>query len=271
VAPQLWAWGQWRIGKLRRCCDKLCCILPFEETWFKDRGIDTTFVSNPLFDNIASPVHDAVKTYDGFDPSHLKLALMPGSRTSEIQRLWQPMQRIALRLQAQYPHATITTVAVNNERRRILEHAHIQGFTCTYTVDSVRDTAAKADFALVASGSATLEVASAGCPMVAMYQSNWLLWHLLGWFLIKCPYFTLINLVADQGLIPEFMPYFTSIDPIVAKVTQMIETQGELARISRSLIKTIEPLTGRHTSDEVAAIVMDMLLSGQGPMQQQPA
>jgi lipid-A-disaccharide synthase len=52
VAPQLWAWASWRIHKLRRCCDKLCCILPFEEDWFRQRGVDTTFVGNPLLDKL---------------------------------------------------------------------------------------------------------------------------------------------------------------------------------------------------------------------------
>jgi lipid-A-disaccharide synthase len=106
-------------------------------------------------------------------------------------------------------------VAANEERRALLEQMQIPGFECDYSVDSVTDTSDVVDFAMVASGSATLEVASAGCPMVVMYQTNRILWHLVGRWLVHAKFFTLVNLLADRELVPEFMPYFTSIDPIV--------------------------------------------------------
>ena len=99
----------------------------------------------------------------------------------------------------------------------MLERTQIPGFTCEYSVDTVRQTAAAVDFSLVASGSATLEVASSGCPMVVMYQTNRVLWQLVGRWLVHPKFFTLVNLLADRELVPEFMPYFTSIEPIVAK------------------------------------------------------
>ena len=97
VAPQLWVWGGWRIHKLRKCCDKLCCILPFEQDWFSQRGMDAIFVGNPLFDEleIDSAGH---RKYTDFEPKKAKFAIMPGSRAAEIDSLWQPMQQIALRL-----------------------------------------------------------------------------------------------------------------------------------------------------------------------------
>ncbi len=179
VAPQLWAWGGWRIRKLRKCCDKLCCILPFEQNWFSQKGVDAIFVGNPLLDElkIDSAHH---QKYADFEPKNASFAIMPGSRPAEIDSLWPAMQQIALRLKNKYPAATFVTVAVDAEREQILRAAQIPGFECQYTVDSVNNTAAAADFALVASGSATLEVAAAGCPMVIMYQSSKILWHLAG-------------------------------------------------------------------------------------------
>lgn len=259
VAPQLWAWGGWRIHKLRRLCDKLCCLLPFEEEWFRQRGLDTTFVGNPLLDRLPTDLSGLRKTYAGFEPGRARIALMPGSRMAEIDSLWKPMQEISLRLKQKYPGASFTTVAVNDERRRLLEQKQIPGFECRYSVDTVRDTAAAVDFSIVASGSATLEVASSGCPMVIMYQTNKYLWHLIGRWLVYAKFFTLVNLLADRELAPEFMPYFTSIEPIVQRVDGYLQDKGLLSQISNGLIDTVEPLTRKKASEETARVVLEML------------
>jgi lipid-A-disaccharide synthase len=259
VAPQLWAWGGWRIRKLRRLCDKLCCILPFEEEWFRQRGVDTTFVGNPLLDRIAADLTAFRKEYAGFEPGRAKIALMPGSRLAEIGSLWKPMQEIAVRLKQRYPDASLTTVAVNDEWRRLLERMQIPGFECRYSVDTVRDTAARMDFSLVASGSATLEVASAGCPMVIMYQTNRFLWHLIGRWLVYAKFFTLANLLADREVVPEFMPYFTSVEPIIQRVDAYLQDKTLLTRVSNELIDVVEPLTQKKAGEETARIVAEML------------
>jgi len=259
VAPQLWAWGGWRIGKLRRRCDKLCCILPFEQEWFARRGVDATFVGNPLLDKMPDDLTSFRKDYSNFDPRSAKIALMPGSRLAEIESLWRPMQEIAVQLKGKYRQAEFVTVAQNAERRELLEQNQIPGFACEYTVDSVRDTADTVDFSVVASGSATLEVASAGCPMVVMYQSSRILWHLVGRWLVRPKFFTLVNLLADRELVPEFMPYFTAIDPIVRKIDAYLGDLDELSRISSDMIDVVEPLSKRKAGDEVARVVVDML------------
>lgn len=259
VAPQLWAWGGWRIGKLRRCCDKLCCLLPFEEAWFTQRGVDATFVGNPLLDKLPADLTGFRKDYSDFDPRRARIALMPGSRLAEIESLWRPMQEAAVRLKEQFPSAQFVAVAPNEERRALLAQMQIPGFSCAYSVDSVTATSSDVDFALVASGSATLEVASAGCPMVVMYQTNRILWHLVGRWLVHPKFFTLVNLLADRALVPEFMPYFASIDPIVEKVATLLKNPEVLNRLSNDLIDMVEPLTQKKAGPEVARIVLDML------------
>jgi lipid-A-disaccharide synthase len=129
-------------------------------------------------------------------------------------------------------------------------------------VDTVRDSAAAADFALVASGSATLEVASAGCPMVVMYQTSKVLWHLVGRWLVRPRYFCLVNLLADRELVPEFVPYFTSIEPIVETVDRLLKDAGDLKKVSNELIDLVEPMTKKKARDETAKIIVDMLHHG---------
>ena len=258
VAPQLWAWGGWRIHKLRKLCDKLCCILPFEEDWFKQRGVDTNFVGNPLLDKLQiDSAH--YKKYMDINTDNATFALMPGSRAAEIESLWQPMQQIALRLKEKYPATTFVTVAVDTEREQILRASQVPGFECQYTIDSVINTAKAVDFSIVASGSATLEVAAAGCPMVVMYQSSMILWHLFGRWLIKSKYLSLVNILSGKELVPEFMPYFSSIEPIVASIEQLLKDKEKLVQMSNSLTSLTQPLAEKKARNEVAKIIIEML------------
>ncbi|MDD5326651.1 MAG: lipid-A-disaccharide synthase [Phycisphaerae bacterium] len=259
VAPQLWSWAGWRIHKLRKCCDKLCCILPFEQNWFSQRGIDTTFVGNPMLDEIVSPLSSYRKNFADFNPKNAHFAILPGSRAAELATLWAPMQQIALSLKQKYPNATFTTVAVDSERQKALKADQIPGFKCKYVIGSVSETARAADFAIVASGSATLQVAAAGCPMVIMYQSSKILWHLLGRWLLTTKYLSLVNILANKELVPEFMPYFGSIEPVLKSIEILLEDKNKLAQTSDALIRITEPLAGQKACQKVAETVIKML------------
>ena len=258
VAPQLWAWGGWRIHKLRKCCDKLCCLLPFEQDWFGQRGLDAVFVGNPLMDKLEI-ASSRDEQYANFDPKKTRFALMPGSRPAEIDSLWQPMQQIALRLKEKYPAATFVTVAVDAKREEILRASQIPGFECQYSIDSVNKTAKAVDFSIVTSGSATLEVAAAGCPMVIMYQSSRILWHLFGRWIIKTKYLSLVNILACRELVPEFMPYFTSIEPIITSIEQLLQDKDMLSQLSTELTRLTKPLAEKKACQEGANIALDML------------
>ncbi|MHC4759488.1 MAG: lipid-A-disaccharide synthase [Planctomycetota bacterium] len=259
VAPQLWAWASWRIHKLRKCCDKLACILPFEENWFKDRGIDAEFIGNPLVEEFAASLPSNQKSYASFTPEKATIALLPGSRNAEIESLWQHMQQVALKLKNKFPYLQITAVAVDADRKATLQRSSLEGFECSYTIGTVASTAFQVDLCLVASGSATLQVAAAGCPMVVMYQSSRILWHLLGRWLIKSKHLSLVNILAGKELVPEFMPYFKSTEPIAAVIEQMFYDPNNLSALSGDLIKLTEPLAARQASQRVSDIVIDML------------
>jgi len=258
VAPQLWAWGGWRIQKLRKYCDKLCCILPFEQDWFAQKGLDAVFVGNPLFDEMEISLSRR-KTYADFELKKLRLAILPGSRADEIESLWLPMQEIALCLKEKYAAATFVTVAVDAERQQVLKTAQIPGFECQYIVGAVSQTVGTCDLALAASGSVTLQVAATGCPMVIMYQSSRILWRLAGRFLVKTKYLSLVNILAGRELVPEFMPYFTSIEPIVDTIERLLEDENKLSQISGELIDLVKPLAEKKAGEETAKIVIEML------------
>lgn len=258
VAPQLWAWAPWRIHKLRKCCTRLAPILPFEQDWFTTRGINTTYVGNPLLDEIDI---DSItpKNYTDFDPQNATIALLPGSRDAEILSLWPAMQNIALRLQNKFPSIKFTASAVSQEKLNKLKQTANPSLNCTYVIDDTVTITKKSDFALVASGSATIQIAATTCPMIVMYQSNPLLWHLLGKWLITPKYLSLVNILAAKELVPEFMPYFKSIDPIYEKTVELLTNPQKLQKTSTKLHEITNTLGDGQTSKKVAAIACDML------------
>lgn len=263
VAPQLWAWAPWRIGKLRKNCDKLACILPFEKEWFRARGIDAEFVSNPLFDEMDVDLQQNVKTYNNYEPTAPRIALLPGSREAEINSLWPAMLDIAADLKEKHPGAVFTACAPDGEKslmlQAITEDYANADLHIDYEVNKLLDVTKQSDLALVASGSATLQVAAAGCPMVVMYQSNRLIWHLLGRWLVRMRYLSLPNILAGRELVPEFMPYFTDLEPIIKAAESLLCNRSKLSQTSSALVELVRPLTERRACDVAADIVLDML------------
>jgi lipid A disaccharide synthetase len=92
-----------------------------------------------------------------------------------------------------------------------------------------------------------------------MYQSSRILWHLIGWWVIKTKYLSLVNILAGRELVPEFMPYFSSIEPIVASIEQFLDDRDKLAQISGELIELAEPLAEKKACEQVAKIAVEML------------
>lgn len=259
VAPQLWAWAPWRIRKLRRCCDRLACILPFEKDWFTNRGLRADFVGNPLFDEIAWEPDRCYKSYGEYRPAAPTIALLPGSRKAEIDTLWPAMQQTALRLRKAHPEMHLIAAAPDEEKLQQLKTGQIRDLHIQYQIGEVFNLARQADLALVASGSATLQVAAAGCPMVVLYQSNPLLWHLLGRWLIRTRFLCLVNILAGRELVPEFMPYLPRVETLAARCSALLDNQLALIQTSTALVELTRPFARQKACRRTAQIVLEML------------
>ncbi|MCE5339858.1 MAG: lipid-A-disaccharide synthase [Planctomycetaceae bacterium] len=260
VAPQLWAWAAWRIKKLKNLCTAgMAAILPFEPDWFAKQGMECKFVGNPLLEDIDSN-SVGVKSYSNFAITTARIALMPGSREAEINSLWPAMQQIARTLKARHPAIKVTVVAANETIANRLRATEVRSLRCTYSVDSVFDTAKKVDFTFVASGSATLQVAAAACPMIIMYQSSKLLWNLVGKRLVKTKYLSLVNILSQKELVPEFMPYFESPALIANTADSLLNNPKKLTDLSFELAELTKTLTGLNASQNVAQMIIEKLI-----------
>jgi lipid-A-disaccharide synthase len=270
IAPQLWAWGGWRLKKLRRLADRVACILPFEEKWFSDRGVPVEYVGNPLFDD---ENHIPPLGLDSQPSSQFPtVALLPGSRQQEIANHWPVMQKVALAIREKHPRAKFLTAASSEKNLELLQRglvwskeqhglrAHPTILDLEIRTNGIEATVRHADLAIVASGTATLEVAAQNCPMIILYSVPRPQWYLVGRWLIKTRYLSLVNILAGRELVPEFMPFFNGHTPNVIRTSlSLLDDSDQLQQMRLALRRMIEPIVQPGASEKTAQIVTQML------------
>ena len=259
VAPQLWAWAPWRIHKLRRLTDHVMCVLPFEPDWFKHRGVDATFIGHQLFDE---PLD-----FDALDDRIAKwptgpqqIALMPGSRPGEMKKNFPLLLGAYIKLAAEHPNMVGMVAATRPEIELVLrELAKEAGLDWP---DSLSITHAQTDavtrwcsFAIVVSGTVTLQIARQHKPMVIVYKSSRLIWSLIARWFILTKFFTLPNIVAGREIVPELVPHFAGADPIAARAVAFLENPDAYKAQVRDLEALTDRFAGSHASENAATII----------------
>lgn len=258
VAPQLWAWGAWRLGKLRKRADRVACILPFEEKWFASRRVPARFVGHPLFDD--GPNIPAMSPWSALESKTFPtIALLPGSRRHEIAHLWGPMQEIARAIQDKYPNARFHTAAASDELADILRAQANPVLGIEIRRTTVEAVTRRADLTLVASGTATLEVAAQNCPMLVMYHVNRWQWHLLGRLLIRTPHICLVNILAGKELVPEFVPFQGQMHKIKATAMDYLENNQKRQDLRLAIRELVAPIIKPGAAVNVVRIIKEML------------
>ncbi len=221
VAPQLWAWGEKRTKKLRRVTDEVLGIMPFEAQFFRDRAVNYRYVGTPQVDRALKAVADRSRFH--LEPTTV-IGFFPGSRASEIRRLLPRMMQIRAELRQRYPALRFALSMAPNLKPELF--ASILGEPLPSPVVQSDELAVfmlgdttlvrgqsihlmkTCDAALVTSGTATLECALTGTPMAVAYVMQPLSYQLAKRF-VRLPYISLVNLVADMGLVREFIQEFS--------------------------------------------------------------
>lgn len=264
VAPQIWAWASWRIRKLRRLTDKVLCLLPFEEDWFLARGVPAKFIGHPLFDDPLDLValdQRAAALGDGSP----KLALMPGSRPSEISGCLPMLLDAFRRLRADFPGTTGVVAATKPAVADwILQLADQHGGWPEGLKMAIADTDAVVrwcDFAIVVSGTVTLQIAKQWKPMVALYRPNWFMYQLLGRWLVSTRYFTLPNLIAGKRILREFIPHFGDGEDLAVEMIRFLRQPGyaddqrqELHRVTRRFEGRVASAAAANEIEAIAGL-----------------
>lgn len=234
ISPQLWAWRSYRLRNIRRDVDRLLAILPFEPAWYSARGVThVEFIGHPLAGEVVCARYDRVEfcRRHGLDPAQPVIAILPGSRRTELQRILPPMldaaaviaqarpaAQFVIALAAGRARAEVETLiaAANGSIRSVAGLRIAQGET--------REALSAADVAAVASGTATLEAALVGVPLVVVYKESAFNWHTLG-RLINTEHYGLVNLIAGYRLAPELMQNDFTGARLAAELTLLLDAE----------------------------------------------
>ncbi len=246
VAPQIWAWAGWRIRKLRRLTDHVLCLLPFEEQWFRDRGVAATFIGHPVFDEPSDPARLEEGALPEGEP---RVALMPGSRPAEVARNWPLLLTAFRRLKARRPGLAGVVAATNEDTAdRLREMANDMGGwpgDLGLAVRAVDAASRWCDLALAVSGTVTLHIARQRCPMVVVYRLNPVTYNLVARWVIATRDFALPNLIAGSRIVPEFVPYFGGPDRLVEEADRLLGDESALRAQADALDDVASRFDGR--------------------------
>jgi len=238
VSPTVWAWRQGRVKAIRRAVDLMLCIFPFEETFLREHGVDAHYIGHPLADEI--PLEDqgpAARTELGLAPADSVVALLPGSRRSEVSRLAAPMLETALWCRQQRPELRFVAPMVSEGLRALFdaERARLApALDVRFLAGRSRTAIAAADVVLTASGTATLETLLLRRPMLVAYRLNVVTYGLVQALrLIKVPYAAMANLLAGEPLAPEFLQNRCRADLMGPALLAMLDDAPRRADIRR--------------------------------------
>jgi lipid-A-disaccharide synthase len=262
VPPQIWAWGGWRVNKVRRFVDQVLCSLPFEPAWYHARGVaQAVFVGHPYFDELAERKVDsdfilATKALGG-----PVVAILPGSRTQELTRNVPVMLRAAARLHARRPDVRFMVSCLHDRHRKLFEEMLAgSGHVLPLTVYAARtpEIIRLADVAWAVSGSVGLELLVEALPSVVLYKVRWIDLLVARRF-IRSKYISLVNLMADAEVMPEYLTERDVSEELAGWAGRWLDDPAERAAVAARLTALRDRVAVVGASDRAATAIVEVL------------
>ena len=266
VSPQVWASREGRVRRMRQLVDRVAAILPFEEAWLRERGVNATFVGHPLFDEL--PPAPPGRERDG-PPT---VALIPGSRAKVARDNLPDLLAVADHVRAAVAGARFVVPGVEATNGLIERHlgasrgAWLRDGTVRIERDRFTESVGTADAAVCVSGTATLHAAALGVPLVAVYRTNWLAWQAIGRPLINTRTFALVNWLhpTRQHVVPEYVPWFGDAAPVAAHVIRWLTDPAARAAQVAAQSAVVDPLRQKGAWENAARIALEMIGAPRG-------
>ena len=260
VSPQVWAWRAGRIKKIARRVAKMAVILPFEAPLYEQAGVDVEFVGHPLLDILDQGLtREKARRQLGIVADALFIGLLPGSRGREVKSLLPPLLGAAEILAADFPRSRFMIPLASTIGSDMVQ-GYIVGSGLPIEIVEGRtfEVMKAADLLLMASGTATLEGAIAGCPMVIIYRLSPLS-YLIGRMLVKIKCFGLANIVVGRKVVPELLQGEVTPHRIALEAKKILQDHVRRKEIEDEFKFITDKLGGRGASHRVARIALQMM------------
>lgn len=256
VGPQVFAARRGRARVLARHADHLLAIHPFDAEYFEPHGLPTTFVGNPALARDLSGDGAGLRQRHGIGPEDEVLLMLFGSRRGELERLFAPFAAAAGRLREARPQTRLVTALAPNiaaQARAMI--AAEPAFADLVVVDAPErlDAFHAADAALACSGTVTLELARLGVPTIAAYRLGWMNWALARYVLMKAKYISLVNIAADEMLIPEYVQMDCTGDRLAGAAYALLEDARGREALSERLREVTQVMAGEGADPAAVA------------------
>jgi lipid-A-disaccharide synthase len=263
VSPQVWAWRQGRVRDIGRACDLVLCLLPFETAFYSRHGVRAAFVGHPLADQIPlDPDREGARAAIGLEPSATVIALLPGSRVGEVERLGADFLGAAAWLAERRPELRFIAPMATARAREAFERKQAEAPAAPKVLlleGRAQQALAACDGAIVASGTATLETLLSRRPMVVAYRLGAVTAFLLRRLrLVKVPYFSQPNLLVGRALVPELFQDQVSGAALGEALLGRLADRGYLRELDEEFRKVHEALRG-GAADRAADAILTLL------------
>jgi lipid-A-disaccharide synthase len=256
ISPQIWAWRGYRIRAIQRYVERMLVILPFEQDYYQRHGVEVDYVGHPLLDSVCvTATRDAFCSRHGLDPARPIVALLPGSRHSELKYILPPLAEAAARLYQSHPQVQCILPLARTFARE--EMAALPGVIRLIEHDTYNAVAA-ADLAVVASGTATLETAILGTPLIIVYRASALNWRIFK-PMINVPFVGMPNLIAGREIAPEMLQETLTADRLATRILALLDDPARLDEMRRDLAQVRDRLGAANASERAARRILTIL------------
>lgn len=261
VSPQLWAWRAGRMKTMQKVVDRVLPIFPFEEPLYQQAGVDVRFVGHPLIDLVApAKSRDQLLRRLKLDPEQPVVALLPGSRNNELERLAPVMVAAAPMIAAQVPGVQFIVAQAPNLANHLFEGFGMPGVTLRIVKGQTDDVLNAADAVVTASGTATVQTALHGKPMVVLYKLSPLTYR-LGRRMARVEMYAMVNLIAGERIVQELIQDDCTAAAVAAEAIRLCLDSAYRARMIAQLAEVRRRLGGPGASDRAADAVLEVVHS----------
>ena len=259
VPPQLWAWAGWRVSKMQRWVKTVLTALPFEEKWYRDRGVNTHYIGHPYFDELAEQKLDDDFVQSQRRPDSPLVTLLPGSRGQEVTANFPLMMAAAHKIRAAVPRVRFCVASFKESQAVVVREMLLgSGLPIEVQIGRTPELIEAADACLAVSGSVGLELMYRLKPTVVVYKITPFARFVSRQFM-TCKYISLVNLLADEELFPEYLTTTDNSDEVAGHVIGWLKSPAAREAVVERLRKLREQVAIPGACERAAAFLLNEL------------